>query len=150
MAFEAPGERLAAHRLHLPFPPPPATLTSTSSVSPLVVENKARTLHPITHVYHTADPIPFGACTGIRSLCAKGGYALETGCHLGKTILYDTVSKDRRRVSIMNHPIARVIELLGGEWVEEGIDGEIKEVPEAKGEEDCIVSPSPITVETKS
>jgi len=50
----------------------------------------------------------------------------------------------------MNHPIARVIELLGGEWVEEGIDGEIKEVPEAKGEEDCIVSPSPITVETKS
>ena len=42
----------------------------------------------------------------------------------------------------MNHPIARVIELLGSEWSEEGIDGELREVPEAKGEEDCVVSPS--------
>lgn len=147
IAFEAPGERLAAHRLHLPFPPPPAPLISTSPVSPLAVENQARSLHPITHVYHTADPIPFGACTGLSSLCAKGGYALETRCHLGKTILYDTVSKDGRRVSVMNHPIARVVELLGGEWAEEGIDGEIREVPEAKGEEECMVSPSLIMVE---
>jgi hypothetical protein len=45
----------------------------------------------------------------------------------------------------MNHPIARVIELLGSEWTEEGIDGELREVPEAKGEEDCVVSPSSMT-----
>ena len=150
IAFEAPGERLAAHRLHLPFPPPPTALTNISPVNPLAIENKARTLHPITHIYHTADPVPFGACTGIRSLCAKGGYALETGCHLGKTILYDTVTKDGRRVSLMNHPIARVIELLGREWSEEGIDGELREVPEAKGEEDCVVSPSLMMVENQS
>ena len=42
----------------------------------------------------------------------------------------------------MNHPIARVVQLLRSEWSEEGIDGELREVPEAKGEEDCVVSPS--------
>jgi len=50
----------------------------------------------------------------------------------------------------MNHPIARVIELLGREWSEEGIDGELREVPEAKGEEDCVVSPSLMMVENQS
>lgn len=34
--------------------------------------------HHITHVYHTADPIPMGVCTGMTSLCSVGGYALET------------------------------------------------------------------------
>lgn len=150
VAFEAPGERLAAHRLHLPFPPPPIGLTNSSHVSPLAVENLARTLHPITHIYHTADPIPFGACTGVRSLCAKGGYALETGCHLGKTILYDTVSRNGWRVGIRNHPIARVVDLLAGEWVEEGVDGESREVPEAKGEEECVVSPPLMMLENQN
>ena len=42
----------------------------------------------------------------------------------------------------MNHPIARIVELLGSEWSEEGIDGELREVPEAKVEEDYVVSPS--------
>jgi lipase ATG15 len=109
------------------------------SPSPLAVENYARTLHPITHIYHTADPIPFGACTGITSLCAKGGYALETGCHLGMTIVYDTVSRHRWSVNINNHRIARVVALLEGEWAEEGVDGETKEVPEAEGQEECVV-----------
>lgn len=42
VTFEAPAERMAALRLHLPLP------------------TKHGKLHelPITHVYHTADPIP--------------------------------------------------------------------------------------------
>jgi len=47
VTFEAPGDLLPATRLHLPMPPG------------LPAESTA-----ITHVYHTADPIPQGACTG--------------------------------------------------------------------------------------
>ncbi|KAJ7024751.1 alpha/beta-hydrolase [Mycena alexandri] len=46
VAFEAPGEKMAAGRLHLPSPP--------------------STLH-ITHVYHNADPIAMGTCNGVLS-----------------------------------------------------------------------------------
>jgi hypothetical protein len=45
----------------------------------------------ITHVFHTADPIPMGTCTGVTSSCGIAGYAMETRCHLGKVIRYDTV-----------------------------------------------------------
>ncbi|KAI0683195.1 alpha/beta-hydrolase [Cytidiella melzeri] len=110
VAFEAPGERLAASRLHLPSPP---------------------SLQHITHVYHSADPIPQGKCTGISSACSLGGYALETGCHLGKTILYDTVSKLGWSVDARTHGIAVIVEkLLAMEW-EGG-------VPEAVEESDCV------------
>ncbi len=55
--FESPGDRLAARRLHLPLPPGmPSDKTA------------------ITHVYHTADPIPMGACTGTYSGCYAAGY----------------------------------------------------------------------------
>lgn len=43
VTFEAPGELMAAKRLHLPLPP------GRSADSPY---------GPITHVYHNADPIP--------------------------------------------------------------------------------------------
>ncbi|KAF7363580.1 putative lipase ATG15 [Mycena sanguinolenta] len=49
VAFEAPGERLAAQRLHLPIPP------TDGSLDPF--------LPAVTHVFHNADPIPQGACT---------------------------------------------------------------------------------------
>ncbi|KAI0320128.1 alpha/beta-hydrolase [Amylostereum chailletii] len=121
VAFEAPGERLAAQRLHLPLPP-------SSDVSGLPMS-------PVTHVYHNADPIPQGACTGISSPCTSAGYALETRCHLGKTIVYDTVGKLGWRVDVTRHPIktiiTKVIE-LDGEW-EEG-----REVPLAREEIDCV------------
>ncbi|KAG2749219.1 hypothetical protein P692DRAFT_20924999, partial [Suillus brevipes Sb2] len=70
MLCSAPSEKLAATRLHLPSPP--------------------STQH-ITHVFHTADPIPMGTCTGVTSSCGIAGYAMETRCHLGKVIRYDTV-----------------------------------------------------------
>lgn len=35
------------------------------------------TLH-ITHVYHTADPLAMGTCTGVTSVCSLAGYAMES------------------------------------------------------------------------
>ncbi|KAK1217417.1 hypothetical protein PQX77_019957 [Marasmius sp. AFHP31] len=121
VAFESPGERLAAKRLHLPLPP--SSLSPSSSVL------------PITHVYHNADPIPQGACTGFGSPCAQAGYALETRCHLGKSIVYDTVGQLGWAVDVRTHPIRQVIrrllEMDDLTW-EEGRD-----VPRAVAEEDC-------------
>ncbi|KAI0333517.1 alpha/beta-hydrolase [Cubamyces sp. BRFM 1775] len=132
VAFESPGERLAAQRLHLPMPP-----SSPSDPAPNPYAHA-----PVTHVYHNADPIPQGACTGVGSPCAQAGYALETRCHLGKTIVYDAVGKLGWRVDIRKHVIKEVItnvieaEVEGG-W-EEDVDGSWRDVPVARAEEDCI------------
>jgi lipase ATG15 len=128
VAFESPGERLAAARLHLPLPPP----ESNSSSIPLPLPDV-----PITHIYHNADPIPQGACTGVGSACTHAGYAMETRCHLGKTIVYDTVGKLGWKVDLRKHVIREVITKVlesDVEW-EEGRD-----VPLARAEEDCLVS----------
>jgi len=120
VAFESPGERLAAERLHLPLPP-----SNHSNVSPV----------PVTHVFHNADPIPQGACTGFASLCTQGGFALETRCHLGKSIVYDTVNRLGWKVDVRNHVIKGVImQVLEAE--EEWEKG--RQVPLAREEEDCI------------
>ncbi|KAI5831372.1 alpha/beta-hydrolase [Schizophyllum commune Tattone D] len=96
VAFETPADRLAARRLHLPSPP--------------------STLH-ITHVFHTADPIPMGACTGVTSMCAIGGYALESRCHLGQRIVYDTITQLGWAQDVRTHPIKVIIDqLLGKPW----------------------------------
>ncbi|KAH8100359.1 Alpha/Beta hydrolase protein [Cristinia sonorae] len=129
VAFEAPGDKLAASRLHLPLPP---------------------SLQHITHVYHTADPIPQGACTGVSSPCALGGFALETRCHLGKVIRYDTVSKLGWSVSSRTHGILYVIEDLLSkdyDWSDDegGESGEERhklEVPRFTEENECTVSDS--------
>ncbi|GJE90754.1 alpha/beta-hydrolase [Phanerochaete sordida] len=132
VAFEAPGERLAAQRLHLPLPPS----------DPL--SRGAQPAVPVTHVYHNADPIPQGACTGIGSPCASAGYALETHCHLGRSIVFDTVHKFGWRVDVRKHPIREVIlnvlekELDIGDGWEIGGDGQMREVPIARYEEDCV------------
>ncbi|KAF9048570.1 alpha/beta-hydrolase [Panaeolus papilionaceus] len=116
VTFEAPGEKMAAGRLHLPSPP---------------------STHHVTHIYHTADPIAMGTCNGILSSCALGGYAMESRCHLGKSIIYDTVSNASWAVDIRTHGIVNVIEkLLSDPWppsVEVG-----REVPEAAPELDCM------------
>jgi len=31
-----------------------------------------------------------------------------------------------------------VVEFLRSDWAEEGVDGETREIPEAKGEEECV------------
>ncbi|KIP12275.1 hypothetical protein PHLGIDRAFT_27422 [Phlebiopsis gigantea 11061_1 CR5-6] len=130
VAFESPGERLAARRLHLPLPPPDA---------------RARPPHaPVTHVYHNADPIPQGACTGWGSPCASAGYALETRCHLGRSIVFDTVTKFGWAADVRKHPIREVIlnvleaQLSIGDGWEVDEDGTVRDVPVARYEEDCV------------
>lgn len=127
VAFESPGERMAAKRLHLPIPP---AFPSSASASWWAAA-------PVTHVYHNADPIPQGACTGIGSPCTHAGYALETRCHLGKSIVYDSVGKLGWRVDIRHHPISQVITKVIEAEREWEMD---RDVPLAKEEEDCVVS----------
>ncbi|KAG7451346.1 alpha/beta-hydrolase [Guyanagaster necrorhizus] len=116
IAFESPGEKMAASRLHLPSPP--------------------STQH-ITHVYHTADPIAMGTCNGILSSCALGGYAMESRCHLGESIVYDTVSNLSWTVDVRTHGIVTVIEkVLTDPWPPSVDMG--RQVPEAAPEEDCV------------
>ncbi|KAJ7184723.1 Alpha/Beta hydrolase protein [Mycena filopes] len=114
VAFETPGEKMAATRLHLPSPP---------------------SLHHITHVYHTGDPIPMGTCTGVASSCALGGFALESRCHLGQRILYDTVTKRGWSVDARQHGIQFILDkLLNEDWdPEQGV-----EVPEVDVQADCV------------
>ncbi|KAI0807737.1 alpha/beta-hydrolase [Fomes fomentarius] len=125
--------RLAALRLHLPFPPAPPGSNDTTSIY-------ARA--PVTHVYHNADPIPQGACTGVGSPCAQAGFALETRCHLGKSIVYDTVGKLGWRVDIRKHiikeVITHVIEAEPEDGWEEDAEGVRREVPVARAEEGCL------------
>jgi len=124
VTFECPGEKMAAKRLHLPMPP--------------------STQH-LTHVYHTADPIPMGTCNGILSTCALGGYAMESRCHLGKSIVYDTVTRCNWPVDIRTHPIKVIIDrVLSVEWnippgaLSEGKDSYDPPVPIAKPDKDCV------------
>ena len=128
VAFEAPGERMAAHRLHLPLPP---SLPGGGDLPHV----------PITHVYHNADPIPQGACTGIASPCAQAGYALETRCHLGQSIVYDAVTRLGWQVDVRKHPIKELVLNvldLQGPWpdVQGGAE---REVPIPRKEVDCVV-----------
>lgn len=134
VAFEAPGERLAASRLHLPAPPQGRALTPYGAA-------------PVTHVYHRADPIPQGACTGAASLCQQAGYALETRCHMGKSIVYDTIGRFGWALDVRTHRIKCVIRQVidahvEGGW-EKGPDGLGRMVPIAREEVDCeVCSPS--------
>ncbi|KZT09639.1 alpha/beta-hydrolase [Laetiporus sulphureus 93-53] len=131
VTFESPGERLAAQRLRLPLPPS-AQSNATAAFG----------ASPVTHVYHNADPIPQGTCTGVKSLCAQAGYALETRCHLGKTIVFDTVGKLGWRVDVRTHTIKEVITKVLEAQVEGGWDtsddGVALDVPIAREEVDCV------------
>ncbi|WFD32939.1 triacylglycerol lipase [Malassezia sp. CBS 17886] len=105
ISYEAPGDRLAATRLHLPLPPPD------------VPRDDAFALAPVTHVYHTADPLATGQCQGLGSLCSATGYALETKCHMGLSVVYDTEKYLGWQPSVLSHRITYVIEeLLTEDW----------------------------------
>ncbi|KAF9448883.1 alpha/beta-hydrolase [Macrolepiota fuliginosa MF-IS2] len=162
VAFEAPGERLAALRLYLPLPPSPASPSSLSISSSDASTHPAHPHLPITHVYHTSDPIPQGACTGLFSPCAQAGYALETRCHLGRSIVFDTVGKLGWYVDVRTHTIKAIIERLledeevdwgeddddSGGWLSwitrrwrknvKSFENHKRDVPEAHIEDDCI------------
>ena len=171
VAFESPGEKLAASRLHLPLPPPNSDSIAVSTLSHFPSSSALLPPlghHPIatTHVYHNADPIPQGACTGFGSPCTHAGYALETRCHLGKSVIFDTVGRLGWSVGVRHHVIKGVVtDVLGRDdiwWGDEDPDEEIRlgdraeinattrnvggenkrNVPKAIIEEGCIVRSS--------
>ena len=65
---------------------------------------------------------------------------MESRCHLGKTIVYDTVSNLSWGVDLRTHPIANMIEkILADPWPAAEELG--REVPEAVPQgDDCVVS----------
>lgn len=64
---------------------------------------------------------------------------MESKCHLGRSIVYDTVSEYSWSVDVRTHTIVNVIEkLLAKPWPPSMEGG--REVPEAVAEEDCVVS----------
>ena len=96
---------MAAMRLHLPMPP--AKDPKDSPVSAL----------PITHVYHNADPLAIGSCTGPLSPCGQFGYAMESKCHAGKSIVYDTVGQLGWSSSLLSHRIVTLTDdILTEDW----------------------------------
>lgn len=93
VAFEAPGEKLAASRLHLPTPPG----------IPIWSDH-------VWHFGHTADPVFMGVCNGPGSACWIGGYAMESACHTGLQCVYDVVTDLGWHVSMVNHRIHVVLD----------------------------------------
>lgn len=64
-----------------------------------------------------ADPIAMGECNGVGSSCWTAGFALESKCHLGQTILYDTVEKLGWTSNVRSHQLRVVIDgLLTKDW----------------------------------
>lgn len=80
-----------------------------------------------------------GTCNGILSSCYVAGFAMESRCHLGNTIVYDTVSNLSWSVDLRTHPIASMIDtILADPWPPAEELG--REVPEAVPQDDgCIV-----------
>ena len=148
VTFEPPGERMAAQRLHLPSPVRPSRCYLYAYPHSLLACSVQPSTPHITHVWHTADPIPMGTCTGKSSSCAIAGYAMESRCHLGNIIEYDTVTNLSWPVRITTHPIATVIEyILSKPWPaaeEQGL-----EVPTMKTQDDCLVRMTPLSPSTE-
>ncbi|WFD45227.1 triacylglycerol lipase [Malassezia psittaci] len=105
VAFESPGDRLAARRLHLPLPPVNWP------------DQDAYAMAPVTHVYNTADSLATGQCRGPYSLCSRTGYAMEAKCHVGQSIVYDTTNYLGWSVGVLPHRITQLTsELLAEDW----------------------------------
>lgn len=99
-----------------------------------------------------------GVCNGIFSSCSLGGYAMETKyvcprfvvhvarpstfgwcrCHLGTSIVYDTVTNLSWSVDIRTHGIMSVVDnVLSEPWQASLEIG--REVPKAIREDACVV-----------
>ncbi|KAG8807458.1 putative lipase atg15 [Serendipita sp. 399] len=116
VTFEAPGDKMPARRLHLPKPPE---------------------VQHVTHIFHTADPIPMGTCTGVLSSCAIAGFAMESRCHVGKKRVYDTVTRYGWSQDVRTHRIGVIIDRLLAEDWEEGkpVPDETTDGPECDQQE---------------
>ncbi|OLY83770.1 putative lipase atg15 [Smittium mucronatum] len=118
VAFEAPGDRLAAKRLHLPTPP-------AMDLFKL----------PIFHIGHNTDPIYTGSCTGGSSSCYYAGYAMESKCHIGNQCYFDTAKVLGWRPDIRHHRIDDVIKYVLEPW---GTELENTTFPTCEPQIDCV------------
>ena len=70
---------------------------------------------------------------------AHADHPAHRRCHLGRSIIYDTVTELSWAVDIRTHGIVNVIEnVLNKTWKPSEAEG--REVPVAKAEDDCVVS----------
>lgn len=119
ITYEAPAERMAAKRLHLPMPPGSERKRDGKSAEASGGQKYMPPLLPITHVFHNADPIPMGTCTGQTSLCGSAGYAMESVCHAGQVVVYNTTGLLGWSSNIATHRIANLVDdLLQEDWGE--------------------------------
>jgi lipase ATG15 len=137
VTFQAIPELLPSKRLHLPVPPisedddggwrwdDPLGMGNFAYAPVSEVKMRSGTVNlivliKITHIFHTSDPIPLGVCNGFLSLCGTGGYALESRCHSGKTMMLDAVGRGYG-VDLKHHSIKWVLDNAlkeGEEWGE--------------------------------
>ncbi|PVV03864.1 hypothetical protein BB560_001652 [Smittium megazygosporum] len=117
IAFESPGESLAAKRLGLPIPLP-------------IHEERL----PTWHIGHNTDPIYMGTCNTPSSICYLGGYSMDSKCHLGKQCVYDTAKHLGWRRDIRHHRIIDVIYYVLEPW---GKQNPKIPMPECKLEKNC-------------
>lgn len=151
VAFESPGERMASRRLHLPQP------VSGTFKGP----NMFMTVRSAIHTTHHARlPHRRSNCNGDLQWLSvrlfrwwlRNGEQVRTcfdvkigllliynnRCHLGRSIVYDTVSNGSWSVDIRTHTIKTVIDrILSSPWPPAVDSG--REVPIAEAEEDCVV-----------
>lgn len=60
-----------------------------------------------------------GTCTGPSSLCGSAGYAMESECHAGQVVLYNTTGLLGWSTNIATHRIATMTDdLLSSDWGE--------------------------------
>ncbi|KAG0225476.1 putative lipase atg15 [Actinomortierella wolfii] len=122
VAFQAPGDRLYAERIHL--------VKQGLSLPQL-------TKYPVWHIGPTADPIYMGTCNGPTSTCYTAGYAMESRCHLGKVCRYDTMGELGWRQGIQHHTILAFIDVVD-QWQNLTKGREIVPPCEAQGDcQDC-------------
>ncbi|KAJ1937212.1 putative lipase atg15, partial [Linderina macrospora] len=119
VGFEAVGDMMPSKRLHLPQPPS------------MVMERI-----PLFHVGNTADPVFMGVCTGRTSSCYYAGYALESKCHNGRLMVFDTVARRDWRLDIRHHRINEVIYMVFEPW---GLYDSEESLPTLEPEDnDCV------------
>lgn len=110
IVFKAPGERLAARQLGL---------TSETHVT---------TVTHITHVYNTLDRLALRTCVE----CAQSGYAVESFCHVGQTIVYDLkLPTWKPDFPLFGHLLEVVVEML---------EDSITPVPQPRPHLGCMVN----------
>ena len=164
VAFEAPAERMAARRLHLPSPVRSrnefscvrsdiaCSPRSNMSLTSTTLQTPSRWVCVLGFLLAALSAVmPWNQGSSPHwspSLHEEdGSNASRARCHLGNVLKYDTVSKWGWSVDVRNHGITVIVDkLLSADWEEEdegsgdnGADRK-RNVPKMTDEGDCVVS----------